>query len=82
MVNISLDQLLLVWIGYDWSRLININLDGLNVKKILVNIGKDQLLLVKMLVELTDINQYLDQVILTNYWLILTNYWLRMTKTE
>ena len=31
---------------------------------------------------LTDINRYLDRIILTNYRLILTNYWLRMTKTE
>ena len=31
---------------------------------------------------LTDTNQYLDWIILTNYWLILTNYWLMMTKTE
>ena len=32
--------------------------------------------------KLTDTNQYLYWIILTNYWLILTNYWLRMTNTE
>ena len=31
---------------------------------------------------LTDTNQYLDWIILTNYRLILANYWLRMTNTE
>ena len=31
---------------------------------------------------LTDTNQYLDWIILTNYQLILNNYWLRMTNTE
>ena len=41
-VNIGLDQLISVWIGYYQSRLVNISLDGLNVKKywlILVRIG-------------------------------------------
>ena len=53
---------------------------GLNIKNyILVNIGKDQL---KCRLRLTDINWYLDQIILTNYPLILNNYWLRMTKTR
>ena len=33
LVNIGLDQLILVWIGYYWSRSVNIGLDGLNVKK-------------------------------------------------
>ena len=32
--------------------------------------------------KLTDTNQYLYWIILTNYRLILTNYWLRMTNTE
>ena len=41
----------MVWIGYYWSRSVNISLDGLNVKKKLVNISKDQLIMVKMLVE-------------------------------
>ena len=31
-VNIGLDQLILVWISYYWSRLFNISLDGLNIK--------------------------------------------------
>ena len=41
-VNMSLDWLVSVWIGYYRSRLVNISLDGLNVKKyrlILVKIG-------------------------------------------
>ena len=33
LVNIGLDRLILVWIGYYWSRSVNISLDGLNVKK-------------------------------------------------
>ena len=32
-VNIGLDQLISVWIGYYQSRSVNISLDGLNVKK-------------------------------------------------
>ena len=38
----GLDGLILVWISYYWSRLVNIGLDGLNIKKhqlILVKIG-------------------------------------------
>ena len=41
-VNIGLDWLILVWIGYYQPRLVNISLDGLNVKNyrlILVRIG-------------------------------------------
>ena len=34
-----------------WSRLVNIALDALNIKKVLVNIGKDWLISVKMLVD-------------------------------
>ena len=65
-------------IGLDWlcqSRSVNISLDGLNVKEyqlISVRIGLYQL---KCWLRLTNINQYLDRIILTNYW-------LRMTKTE
>ena len=51
MVNIGLSQLISVWIGYYRSRLVNISLDGLNIKKVLVNIGKNRLIIVKMLVE-------------------------------
>ena len=50
----GLDGLILVWISYYWSRLVNIGLDGLNIKNhqlTLVKIGKDWLILVKMLVE-------------------------------
>ena len=65
----------MVWISYYWSRWVNVSLDGLNVKKVLVNIIEHQLILVKILVEAYHINQYLDQIILTNYQ-------LRMTKTE
>ena len=43
-VNIGLDQLLLVWIGYYRSRWIN-------YLKVFVNVGKDWLISVKMLVE-------------------------------
>ena len=32
-INIGLDWLILVWIGYYQSRLINIGLDGLNINK-------------------------------------------------
>ena len=32
-VNISLDWVMLLWISYYWSRLVNIGLDGLNKKK-------------------------------------------------
>ena len=49
MVNIGLDQLILVWIGYYQSRSVNINLD--RCKKVSVNIGKDQLISAKMLVK-------------------------------
>ena len=49
MVNIGLDQLILVWIGYYQFRSVNINLD--RCKKVSVNIGKDQLISVKMLVK-------------------------------
>ena len=38
----------------------------------MVNIGKDRLISVKCLLRLTDINRYLDQIILTNCRLILT----------
>ena len=69
-----MDQLTSVWIGYYRSRLVNISLDGLNVKKVSVNIGKDGLISVKCWLRLTDINRYLDRIILTNYR-------LRMTKT-
>ena len=55
--------------------MVNIGLDGLNIKKVLINMDKDRLISVKMLVEATDINRHLD-------WIILTNYWLRMTKIE
>ena len=58
--------------------MVNISLDGLNVKKTSVNICKDWLILAKMLV---GAYRYLDRIILTNYWLILTNYQLRMTNT-
>ena len=50
-VNIGLDRLILVWIGYYWSRLVNISLNGLNVKKKSVDIGKDWLILAKMLID-------------------------------
>ena len=40
-VIISLDQLILVWIGYYWSKWINIGLNRLNTKKY-------QLILVKI----------------------------------
>ena len=40
-----------VWISYYWPRLVNISLDGLNVKKVLVNICKDWLISIKMLIE-------------------------------
>ena len=33
-VNISLDWVMLLWISYYWSRLVNIGLDGLNKKKL------------------------------------------------
>ena len=74
--------LILVWIGYYWSRLVNIGLDGLNIKKywlILVTIGQYWL---KCWSSLTDIKRYLDRIILTKHWLILTNYWLSITKSE
>ena len=32
-VNIGLDCLILVWIGYYRSRLVNVSLDGLNVTR-------------------------------------------------
>ena len=51
-------------------------------KKVSVNISKDWLISIKMLVEAYDINQCLDRITVTNYWLILTSYWLRMTKTK
>ena len=51
-------------------------------KKVSVNISKDWLISIKMLVEAYDINQCLGRITVTNYWLILTNYWLRMTKTK
>ena len=51
-------------------------------KKVSVNISKDWLISIKMLVEAYDINQCLDRITVTNHWLILTNYWLRMTKTK
>ena len=82
MVNIGLDWLLSVWINYYQSRSVNISLDGLNVKKVLVNIGKHWLISVKILVEACDINRHLDRIMLINYRLILTNYRLRMTKTR
>ena len=31
-VNVILDWLISVWIGYYWSRLVNIGLNGLNIK--------------------------------------------------
>ena len=43
----------------------------------ILNVGKDWLISVKMLVDI-----YLDWIILTNYWLILTNYMLKMAKTK
>ena len=81
-VNIGLDQLISVWIGYYQSRLVNVGLDGLNIKKywlILVMIGQYRL---KCWLRLTDINRYLYRIILTNYRLILTSYRLKMPKTE
>ena len=42
LLNVGLDQLIFVWNDYYHSRLVNISLDGLNIKKywlILVGIG-------------------------------------------
>ena len=33
-VNIGWDRLISVWIGYCWSRSVNINQDGLNIESI------------------------------------------------
>ena len=33
LVNICLDWLVSIWIGYHQSRLVNISVDGLNIKK-------------------------------------------------
>ena len=59
-VNIDLDRLRLVWIDHYWSRLVNIGLDGLKYEKVWVNIGKDWLIYVIILIEAY---QYL-----TNTW--------------
>ena len=76
LVNVDLDWFLL------WSRLVNVGLDGLNIKRyelILVRISQCW---VKYWLRLTNINWCSDQIILTNYQLILTSYLLRMAKTE
>ena len=79
-VNTGLDQVISVWIGYYQSRLVNKS-RWIKYKKVLVNIGKDRIS-VKCWLRLTNIDHYLDRLILTNYRLILTNFQLRMTKTD
>ena len=74
-VSIGLNQLISVGIGYYWLRSVNIGLDGLNIKEYWLKLVRNWL-------RVTDINRYLDRIILTDYQLILTNCCLRITKTE